>query len=109
TTMPSAAWAAHAAWSLGFPATLTRQMRQDPTVGSLGNQHNVGTSAPDPRAASRMVDPSGTVTVRPSMVRVIIFDLKGYPSGGGGATFGGGFSRGAHVGFASGFPVFFGR
>jgi hypothetical protein len=37
---------------------------------SFGYQHNVGTSIESARAASRIVDPAGTVTERPSIVSV---------------------------------------
>src|SRR5688572_14393912 len=66
--MPSAACAAQAATSFGFPSTDTRQIRQFPTVGSFGYQHSVGTSTLSERAASRMVAPSGAVTATPSIV-----------------------------------------
>src|SRR6187402_1299530 len=75
--MPSAAAVAHAATSFGAPSTCTRQIRQLPTTGSFGYQHNVGTSIAIDRAASRMVDPAGTVTERPSIVSV---GMKANPS-----------------------------
>src|SRR5678816_970229 len=68
--MPSAAAVAHAATSFGAPSTCTRQILQLPTTGSFGYQHNVGTSIASARAASRMVDPAGTVMERPSIVSV---------------------------------------
>src|SRR5687768_15684904 len=68
TTMPSVAWVAHDATSFGLPSTDTRQIRQLPTVGSFGYQHNVGTSTFSERAASRMVAPSGAETTTPSIV-----------------------------------------
>src|SRR3982750_552416 len=68
--MPSAAAVGHDATSFGGPSTRTRQIRQFPTTGSFGYQHSVGTSIAIARAASRMVDPSGTVTERPSIVSV---------------------------------------
>ncbi len=68
--MPSAAAVAHAATNFGAPSTCTRQIRQLPTTGSFGYQHNVGTSIASARAASRIVDPAGTVTERPSIVSV---------------------------------------
>src|SRR6476661_2292238 len=68
--MPSAAAVAHDATSFGAPSTCTRQIRQFPTTGNFGYQHSVGTSIAIARAASRMVDPSGTVTERPSIVSV---------------------------------------
>src|SRR5918993_792090 len=70
TRMPSEAAVAHEATSFDWPSTCTRQIRQLPTTGSFGYQHKVGTSIASARAASRMVDPSGTETVRPSMVSV---------------------------------------
>src|SRR5690348_13657651 len=70
TTMPSSAFAAQAGMSFGFPATETRQMRQFPTMGSLGYQQRVGTSTPVARAASRIVEPSGTDTCCPLIVSV---------------------------------------
>ena len=68
--IPSAAAVAHEATSLGDPSTCTRQIRQLPTTGNFGYQHSVGTSIAIARAASRMVDPSGTVMERPSIVSV---------------------------------------
>jgi hypothetical protein len=67
--MPSAACVAHAATSLGFPSTDTRQIRQFPTFGSFGYQQRVGTSTFRERAASRIVAPSATDTATPSIVR----------------------------------------
>src|SRR5688572_5948003 len=80
TRMPSAAEVAHDATSFGEPSTFTRQIRQLPTTGSFGYQHSVGTSIASARAASRMVDPSGTETVRPSMVSVGMYDGLGEES-----------------------------
>src|SRR4051794_39530886 len=68
--MPSAAAVAHEAMSFGDPSTCTRQIRQFPTTGNFGYQQSVGTSIAIARAASRMVDPSGTVMERPSIVSV---------------------------------------
>src|SRR6476619_644144 len=68
--IPSAAAVAHAGTSFGAPSTCTRQIRQLPTTGSFGYQQSVGTSIASERAASRIVDPAGTETVRPSIVSV---------------------------------------
>src|SRR2546427_13131513 len=53
--MPSATLVAHAGSSFAWPSTDTRQMRQLPTMGSLGYQHSVGMSIPAARGASRIV------------------------------------------------------
>jgi hypothetical protein len=76
--MPSVAFVAQAATSFGFPSTDTRQIRQFPTVGSFGYQHNVGTSTFSERAASSMVAPSGAVTAVPSIVSFGILPLMNY-------------------------------
>ena len=68
--MPSATFVAHAGSNLGCPSTDTRQMRQLPTMGSLGYQHSVGISMPAARAASRIVASAFAVRVRPLMARV---------------------------------------
>ena len=68
--MPSATFVAHAGISLACPSTETRQMRQLPTIGSVGYQQSVGISMPDARAASRIVLPSSVLSLRPSIVIV---------------------------------------
>ena len=48
-------------------------MRQFPTTGSLGYQHNVGMSVmPAARAASRIVWSGGAVTLRPLMTTLVM-------------------------------------
>src|SRR3970282_481508 len=68
TRIPSVILVAQAGRSLAWPSTDTTQMRQFPAIGSLGYQHNVGISRPASRAALRIVEPSGGLTVRPLMV-----------------------------------------
>ena len=66
----SADFVAHAGISLACPSPETRQMRQLPTIGSVGYQQSVGISMPDARAASRIVWPSSALSLRPSIVIV---------------------------------------
>src|SRR3954451_93347 len=68
--MPSAAGVAHAGSSLFCPFTDTRQIRQFPTIGSLGYQQSVGISTPAVLPASRIVSPGWKETVLPLRVRV---------------------------------------
>ena len=69
--MPSATLVAQAGSSFAWPSTDTRQIRQLPTVGSLGYQHSVGMSTmPAARAASRIVCSASAVTLRPLTVSV---------------------------------------
>ncbi len=55
---------------MGCPATLTRQIRQLATLGSLGYQQRVGISTPAVRAASRIVAPGSKATGAPFKVKV---------------------------------------
>ena len=68
TSIPSDTGVAHAGRSFSLPATDTRQIRQFPTVGSLGYQHSVGICTPAARAASRMVLSWSTAKRLPSIV-----------------------------------------
>ena len=61
---------AQAGSSLFWPWTETRQIRQLPTMGSLGYQQSVGMSIPTVRAASRMVAPGSKGMDLPLTVRV---------------------------------------
>src|SRR5678816_559891 len=78
--MPSAALVAHEGTSLAWPSTATRQMRQFPTMGSLGYQQSVGMLRPALRAASRMVAPSLKATWRPLRVMVGMVDQASAPA-----------------------------
>src|SRR5512137_222446 len=77
--MPSCSRVAHAGTSFGVFWTPTRQRRQEPTTGSFGYQQSVGTSISAARAASRIVAPVSTVTVRPSIVSVVIGSVQPSP------------------------------
>src|SRR2546428_11441501 len=68
--MPSATLVAQAGISLPWPSTETRQMRQLPTIGSLGYQQRAGISIAAFRGASRMGCPSFAVNARPSIFTV---------------------------------------
>src|SRR5437899_4933875 len=65
--MLSAVFVAHAGMRLAWTSTETRQMRQLPTMGSLGYQQRVGISMPAVRAASRIVWSGVAVMDRPSI------------------------------------------
>jgi hypothetical protein len=53
------------------PSISTRHKRHDPKLLTLSVAHNLGIDVPCSDAARMMLDPAGTVTVRPSMVSVI--------------------------------------
>lgn len=78
TTMPSAASVTHKAGRLRVPGISTTQMRQAPGLLSSGSWQKVGMKIPACSAASKTVEPLGTVTGFPSIVRVM-FDNCDFP------------------------------
>src|SRR5665647_2000531 len=63
---------AQLAWRLRWPDTSTTQTRQTPASGRSGWWQSVGIRRPASLAASRMLAPAGTSTVRPSTVTVTV-------------------------------------
>src|ERR1017187_5944832 len=72
TTMPSAAGMAQDGESVRRPSICTAHKKHDAAGSMPGTWHMVGMRMPSHLAASSTVVPGGTLTCRPSMVRVII-------------------------------------
>src|SRR5215831_12757363 len=64
----------HAGTRVRDPSNSTTHTRQTFTGVRVSRKHRVGVSIPDLRAASRMVEPSATETVWPSILISIIRD-----------------------------------
>ena len=70
TTIASAHGVVHDAGVPRPPSTSTRQSRHDPKAARVSVAHRRGMSTPASAAARMTEVPSGTVTARPSMVRL---------------------------------------
>jgi hypothetical protein len=68
TTMPASTGREHDGTRVREPSTSTMQTRQAFFGVSVSPRQSTGISTPSLRQASKMVVPSGTFTVRPSMV-----------------------------------------
>ncbi len=68
TSMPGSTRREQAGTRTRLPATSTTQTRQTLTGVRLSRKQRVGTSIPSARQASRIVEPAGTLTARPSRV-----------------------------------------
>src|ERR1700689_495119 len=70
TFMPSATGVVQEAGKPFMPSTCTRHMRQEPKASSRSVAHSLGIDMPASAAARSTEVPAGTVTSRPSMLRL---------------------------------------
>ena len=75
TTMPSAAFCTQARARLRAPATSTTQTPQEALAATSGSRQSVGTLIPAAAQASTRLEPSRTVTSRPSIFSVTCFSM----------------------------------
>ena len=75
TTMPCATGVVQEAGKPFMPSICTRHMRQEPNASSVSVAQSFGICTSESAAARITEVPSGTVTSRPSMLRVTSFSL----------------------------------